>query len=161
MPPDPGASDRGKRTVACNFESLGPDETHNAATRDAVHRTHKATILAAELLIFARASLQVKASILLDCFFIFFFSRFCGSLDVSLCPPAAWVYDERGDVFSYVWYAVWCGALHAIAYGIGIGGFSCRSPMRDTIDTPGSLDLSFRCTCDGDRMSVCGKACAF
>ena len=48
MAPDPGASDQGKRTVACNFETLVPDETHKAAIRDAVHRTHKATILATE-----------------------------------------------------------------------------------------------------------------
>ena len=50
MAPDPGASDQGKRTVACNFESLVPDETHKAAIRDAVQCTHRATILATELL---------------------------------------------------------------------------------------------------------------
>ena len=38
MAPDPGASDQGKRTVACNFEALVPDETHKDAIRDSVHR---------------------------------------------------------------------------------------------------------------------------
>ena len=47
MAPDPGG---GKRAVGCNFETLVPDENHKALIRDAVLRTHKATILATELL---------------------------------------------------------------------------------------------------------------
>ena len=38
MAPDPGASDQGKRTVACNFESLVPDETHKAQIRELLGR---------------------------------------------------------------------------------------------------------------------------
>ena len=49
MAPDPGPEER-TRTVACNFETLVPSEKHKAAIRDAVHRTHKATLLATELL---------------------------------------------------------------------------------------------------------------
>ena len=67
MAPDPGASDQGKRTVACNFESLVPDETHKAAIRDAVHRTHKATILATELLnLYVRRCLEERSGVCLD-----------------------------------------------------------------------------------------------
>ena len=48
MAPDPGGSEI--RTVACNFDKLIPDEKHKSAIRDAVARTHKATILATQLL---------------------------------------------------------------------------------------------------------------
>lgn len=41
MAPDPGAADKGERTVACDVESVVPDEAREAAIRDAVHRTHK------------------------------------------------------------------------------------------------------------------------
>ena len=55
MAPDPGASDQGKRTVACNFESLVPDETH------------KATILATELLnMHVRRCLEERSGVGLD-----------------------------------------------------------------------------------------------
>ena len=65
MAPDPG--DQAKRTVACNFESLVADETHKAAIRDAVHRTHKATILATELLnLHVRRCLQERGGVGLD-----------------------------------------------------------------------------------------------
>ena len=67
MAPDPGGSDQGKRTVACNFEPLVPDEAHKAAIRDAVHRTHKATILATELLnLHVRRCLQERSGVGLD-----------------------------------------------------------------------------------------------
>ena len=66
MAPDPGASDQGKRTVACNFESLVPDETHKAAIRDAVQCTHRATILATELLNMQAACMPQLRSHLLD-----------------------------------------------------------------------------------------------
>tara|TARA_B110001450_G_scaffold248087_1_gene263854 strand:+ start:365 stop:775 length:411 start_codon:yes stop_codon:yes gene_type:complete len=67
MAPDPCGSDQGKRTVACNFESLVPDETHKAAIRDAVHRTHKATILATELLnLHVRRRLEERSGVGLD-----------------------------------------------------------------------------------------------
>ena len=67
MAPDPGASDQGKRTVACNFESLVPDETHKAAIRDAVQCTHRATILATELLnMHVRRCLEERSGVGLD-----------------------------------------------------------------------------------------------
>ena len=51
MPP---TSD-GSYTVGCSFDKLVPDEAHKASIRDAVHRVHKCTILATELLnIFVR-----------------------------------------------------------------------------------------------------------
>lgn len=45
MAPNPGTY-----TVGCSFEKLVPDERHKNAIRDAVSRTHRATILATELL---------------------------------------------------------------------------------------------------------------
>ena len=63
MAPDPGSGPganqgratsenekEAKRTVACSLDPLIPSEEHKAAIRDAVHRVHKATILATELL---------------------------------------------------------------------------------------------------------------
>lgn len=47
MAPDPGDT---KRTVGCSLDRLVPDEGHKATICDAVTRTHKATILATELL---------------------------------------------------------------------------------------------------------------
>ena len=46
MAPDPGRT----YTVGCSFEKLVPDECHKQTIRDAVSRTHRATILATELL---------------------------------------------------------------------------------------------------------------
>ena len=61
MAPDPGGDKDTKRTVGCNFDSLVPDERHKAAIRDAVTRTHKATILATELLnLHIRRSLEER-----------------------------------------------------------------------------------------------------
>ena len=67
MAPDPGASDHGKRTVACNFESLVPYETHKVAIRDAVQCTHRATILATELRnMHVRRCLEERSGVGLD-----------------------------------------------------------------------------------------------
>ena len=46
MAPDPGRT----YTVGCSFEKLVPEEGHKQTIRDAVSRTHRATILATELL---------------------------------------------------------------------------------------------------------------
>ena len=46
MAPDPGRT----YTVGCSFDKLIPDEQHKKAIRDAVLRTHRATILVTELL---------------------------------------------------------------------------------------------------------------
>jgi len=67
MAPDPGTADQGKRTVACNFDTLVPDEKHKVTIRDAVHRTHKATLLATELLnLHVRRCLEERNGVGLD-----------------------------------------------------------------------------------------------
>ena len=50
MAPDPGASKENLRTVGVAFARLVPNAAHAAAIRDAVERTHHATLLATELL---------------------------------------------------------------------------------------------------------------
>ena len=68
MPPTSDGDDI--RTVGCSLERLIPDATHLQKIRDAVTATHRATILASELLnIHMRRLLQEDPLCDLSCFF--------------------------------------------------------------------------------------------
>ena len=68
MPPNSdGAS---IRTVGCSLSRLIPDEAHLRSLQDAVHRVHKSTVLATELLnLHIRRMLEENLSADLKCFF--------------------------------------------------------------------------------------------
>jgi hypothetical protein len=68
MPPNSDGTS--VRTVGCSLSRLIPDEAHLRALQDAVHRVHKSTLLATELLnLHLRRTLEENPSADLKCFF--------------------------------------------------------------------------------------------